>query len=235
MKSIYCLRTFFLAGLLAGSLLSAITPGSIVFAQELPPEPVVDGQPPATELPPEPSESQNPAQVPVDDRQVAEGPMVAERQQLYNQIQAAKASGIGIKNYMMAFDYIESMAQRGESEEAIKKRMVPLVSALAGQLKTREEIKTRAASAAVSQSIGAGGAGGGGELLAPGQSIPDKLRMWGGMGGAQTDDLIKRAMQEQGAGGLSGQLPKGLDKNMIREKLKDPRIQEMIRKYQANH
>src|SRR5690606_18167504 len=109
--------------------------------------------------------------------------------QLYNQIQAAKASGIGIKNYMMAFDYIESMAQRGESEEAIKKRMVPLVSALAGQLKTREEIKTRAASAAVSQSIGAGG---GGELLAPGQSIPDKLRMWGGMGGAQTDDLIKR-------------------------------------------
>ena len=109
---------------------------------------------------------------------------------------------------------------------------LPLVSALAGQLKTREEIKTRAATAAISQSSGAGG---GGELLAPGQSIPDKLRMWGGMGGAQTDDLIKRAMQEQGAGGLSGQLPKGIDKNMIREKLKDPRIQEMIRKYQANH
>lgn len=235
-----------MAGLLTGSLLSAITPGSMVFAQELPPEPGVEEQPPAMELPPEPGLEENQPQsqaesAPIDSHQVAEGPMASERQQLYNQIQAAKASGIGIKNYMMAFDYIETMAKKGESEEAIKKRMVPLVSALAGQLKTREDIKTRAAAAALNQGNGAGG---GGDLLAPGQNIPDKLRMWGGMGGAQTDDLIKRAMQEGGNGGLPGQLPKGIDKNMLREKmkdpriqekLKDPRIQEMIRKYQAGH
>lgn len=229
---------------------------SQAFAQDLPPEPIVEqSTPESSNLPEEPvlidtennRESLNPdspdqAVEPqtVSDtlekqstKSVVDGPLQNQRQALYNQIQAAEESGIGIKNYMMAFKYIEGMAERGESEEAIKKRMVPLVSALASQLKTKQYLKNRPKTQTANTGFPDPNS-----LLAPNQGIPNSLRMYGGMGGAGTNDLIKKIVADER---LKGKIPKNLDKNMIkgldqnmlRDKLKDPRVQELLKKYKG--
>ena len=156
-------------------------------------------------------------------KKVVDGPLKEQRQALYDQIQAAEDSGIGIKNYMMAFNYIEEMAARGESEEAIKKRMLPLVSALAGQLKTKQYLKNRPKTTQANSGMPDPNS-----LLAPNQDIPSQLRKFGGLGGANTDDLIKKIVSDER---LKGNIPQGLDKNNLKDKLKDPRVQELIKKY----
>ncbi len=222
----------FLLSALSLCLLTWAIPSELS-AQDLPPEPEAEG-PSTVEAPIEtPAETAS-----IPEHSVVEGPLQEQRQQLYNQIQAAKASGIGIKNYMMAFDYVEGMAKRNESEDAIKKRMVPIISALANQLKTKEYLKTKPPISAGSDQ----------PLLAPGQNLPENLRMFGGLGGNQTQDLIRRVLEKQGTGGglpaglpdglpkdLQNGIPAGIDPNMIKEKLKDPRVRELLKKYQGGN
>ena len=173
-------------------------------AQELPPEPVEE----ESEIPgqykdesleekqkslelidlADPSQKQD-SKPPVETKSVGEGPLKNERQTLYDQIQQAGQSGVGIKNYMMAFDYIEQLAAKGASEEEIKKRMVPLITALSNQFKRKEELKSR-----------------------PSPS--------------QMDQIMKNKNIDK------SQIPKGVDESFLKNKLKDPRIQEMIKKYQ---
>lgn len=190
-------------------------------AQDLPP-----GPQPVESIPTEPT-SQPEASGQEQEKNVVAGPLEAQRQQLYNQIQAASASGIGIKNYMMAFNYIETMAKNGESEEAIKKRMVPLVTALANQLETKKYLKTKPQRQAASQSQGSIDPS---QILAPGQNIESRLKQFGGLGGNQTNDLINRIVQQKG---LGDKIPAGIDSSFIKQKLKDPKVQEMIKKYRG--
>ena len=202
----------------------------VALSQDLPPEPTAAVE----ETIPAPIVKKEAKPLPTlesssSEKKVVAGPLEAQRQQLYNQIQAAQDNGIGIKNYMMAFDYIEKMAANGESEEAIKKRMVPLVGALASQLKTKEYLKTKPK---MQQAPGMAGNLDPSQILAPGQSIDNNLRMFGGMGGSQTGDLINKIVKQKG---LQNKIPAGMDQNFLKEKLKDPKIQEMIKKYRNQH
>lgn len=93
-------------------------------AQDLPAEPVsldeassVEGQEPNSldELPsakqPNSDAEEATSKIPQEtESTVVAGPLQEQRQQLLEQIKAAEANGIGIKNYMMAFTYIEGMA-----------------------------------------------------------------------------------------------------------------------------
>lgn len=181
-------------------------------------------------LPPDENTSPKP---PVETKSVVDGPLKSQRQALYNQIQTAQQSGVGIKNYMMAFDYIEKMAKDGAEEAAIKKRMVPLITALSSQLKNKEELKTRPSPSQMQAQQGMPSGEGNG-LLAPGQQIPPGLGMFGGLGGAHTADLINRIVKNKNIDPkkLPKNLPGGIDKSFLNNKLKDPRIQEMLKKYQ---
>lgn len=175
---------------------------------------------------------------------VVPGPLVEARQQLLDQIMVAKENGVGIASYMAAFRFIEDMAGRGASEEDIKKRMIPLVTALSDQLKTKASIEQARLDAQANPRKLEFAKG---SIIAPGQSIPQELTRFGGMGGAGTQDLIDNIVRNK----MGGNLPQGVsaqdlgsklkDPNIMnklkdpsfREKLNDPRIQDLIRKYKG--
>ncbi|MGD9684923.1 MAG: hypothetical protein AB7W16_27465 [Candidatus Obscuribacterales bacterium] len=175
---------------------------------------------------------------------VVPGPLAEARQQLLNQIMVAKENGVGIASYMSAFKYIEEMASKGASEEDIKKRMIPLVTALSDQLKTKASIEQARLDAQTNPRKLEFSKG---SIIAPGQAIPQELTRYGGMGGAGTQDLIDSIVRNK----MGGNLPQGVsaqdlgsklkDPNIMnklkdpafREKLSDPRIQDLIRKYKG--
>lgn len=175
---------------------------------------------------------------------VVPGPLAEARQQLLDQIMVAKENGVGIASYMAAFKFIEEMTGRGASEEEIKKRMIPLVTALSDQLKTKASIEQARLDAQTNPRKLEFARG---SIIAPGQSIPQELTRFGGMGGAGTQDLIDSIVRNK----MGGNLPQGVsaqdlgsklkDPNIMnklkdpsfREKLNDPRIQDLIRKYKG--
>ena len=70
---------------------------------------------------------------PVPGPPVAAGPLADKRQELVDRIYGMKANGVGIANYMAAFDYIETLARGNASESALQSRMDSLQKALDDQ------------------------------------------------------------------------------------------------------
>ena len=75
--------------------------------------------------------------------EVVPGPMQAERRQLLEHIHTAGAHGIGITNYMMAFNAVEDQVRNGATETQIKPRVDQLSNALIDQLKRAQILKTQ--------------------------------------------------------------------------------------------
>jgi hypothetical protein len=74
---------------------------------------------------------------------VVPGPMLEQRRQLLEHIHTAGAHGIGITNYMMAFNAVEDQVRNGASETQIKPRVDQLSNALIEQLKRAQILKTQ--------------------------------------------------------------------------------------------
>ncbi|MBZ0189041.1 MAG: hypothetical protein K8F91_22540 [Candidatus Obscuribacterales bacterium] len=225
----------------------------------LPPEPDTQAAASENSAPPEP-EAKDPALLTAPDRsgdevdkplekaaggpgsEVVAGPLQLERKQLLAQIMLAKEDGVGISSYMTAFKFMEDQIAKGATEEEIKQRMIPLVTALAGQLKTKTQMETARQEAINNPSKLEFKKG---AMKSPGQPIPPELTRFGGMGAAGTKELVDSIVRQKMGGKLpegvsSDTLKKGLkDPNImdklndpnIRKKLSDPRIQELIRKY----
>ncbi|HEY9791415.1 MAG TPA: hypothetical protein V6D22_13510 [Candidatus Obscuribacterales bacterium] len=75
--------------------------------------------------------------------EVVAGPMLQQRRQLLEHIHTAGAHGIGITNYMMAFNAVEDQVRNGASETQIKPRVDQLSNALLDQLKRAQILKTQ--------------------------------------------------------------------------------------------
>jgi hypothetical protein len=74
---------------------------------------------------------------------VSPGPLLNERQALYDHIQQAGAHGIGTANYKLAFKSIEDQVAAGATESQIKPRVDQLTSALKEQLMRAQVLKTQ--------------------------------------------------------------------------------------------
>lgn len=74
---------------------------------------------------------------------VAPGPLQEARTILITRIQQAQSEGIGIANYMMAFNAIEDSVKAGQSAEQLRPRVESLARALHDQLEKGKILKTQ--------------------------------------------------------------------------------------------
>lgn len=175
--------------------------------------PVADEAATSQDLPPEPEVI------------VRDGPLTSERSDLLRSIYRAKENGIGIKNYMRAFEYIEDMAAKSQPEEDIQKRIDSLKSSLDEQLKRSEQIKTESAA---NSTPGGSRKLGPGNLLADPQAIPSSFRTMGGGAGGQSDQLLDMIITEK----LGGKRPSQMTKQELQKKMKEiPELEEYLKRF----
>ncbi|MDX2105445.1 MAG: hypothetical protein SFY67_03495 [Candidatus Melainabacteria bacterium] len=158
---------------------------------------------------------------------VRDGPLTDARSELLRSIYRAKENGIGITNYMKAFEYIEDMAAQSQPDEAIQKRIDSLKTSLDEQLKRNEELKIEAANASKS---GPGGSRklGPGNLIADPQAIPSSFRTMGGGAGGQSDQLLDMIIADK----LGGKSPSQMSKQELQKKMKEiPELEEYLKRF----
>ena len=71
------------------------------------------------------------------------GALEAERGALLKKILEAEAAGVGVKNYLTAFKYIESLAEKGADAGVIAPRLSSINASLDEQLKRSRILKTQ--------------------------------------------------------------------------------------------
>ena len=79
----------------------------------------------------------------LDEKVVANGPLEKERTMLLKFIAKSQRYGIGVRNYVDAFDRIEAMVKAEEPENVIKKRLDSLTSSLQDQFQRRYALSHR--------------------------------------------------------------------------------------------
>ncbi len=153
---------------------------------------------------------------------VKDGPLMEARLDLLKTINLAKENGIGITNYMRAFDYIEDMAAKGQAESDMQKRVDSLKAGIEEQMKRSTQIKTEAAATATATSSRKLGPG---NLIADPFKIPEAYRS---PGGAHSKELLDTIMLDK----LGGRLPTQMTKAEIHQKIKEmPELEEYLKKY----
>jgi hypothetical protein len=159
---------------------------------------------------------------------VRDGPLTEARSELLRSIYRAKENGIGIVNYMRAFEYIEDMAAKSEPDEAIQKRIDSLKIVLDEQLKRSEQMKTEAAASAASKGPNGSRKLGPGNLLADPQAIPSSFRTMGGGAGGQSSELLDMIISQK----LGGKLPSQMSKQELQKKMKEvPELEEYLKRF----
>lgn len=134
---------------------------------------------------------------------VVPGPLLQERQELFEHIQQAGEHGIGTSNYKMAFKALEDQVAAGASEVQIKSRVEELSDALKDQLKRAQILKTqRPLPPSESQQADAGAPAApvspaGGLAAALGNSgLLDKLKDKLGSGGLPSADVVDKLLKD---------------------------------------
>lgn len=158
---------------------------------------------------------------------VRDGPLTNERSELLRSIYRAKENGIGITNYMKAFEYIEDMAAKSQPDEGIQKRIDSLKASLDEQLKRNEELKIEAQNASKN---GPGGSRklGPGNLIADPQAIPSSFKTMGGGAGGQSDQLLDMIITDK----LGGKHPSKMSKQELQKKMKEiPELEEYLKRF----
>lgn len=156
---------------------------------------------------------------------VKSGPLEESRKDLLRAINAAEESGIGVANYLRAFDYIEDMASKSQPEADIQKRIDSLKSSLEEQMKRSTQIKTEAAATAAS---GGSKKMGLGNLIADPFKIPENFRTMGGGAGGQSSQLLDNIIQDK----LGGKLPSQMTRAEIQKKMKEvPELEDYLKKF----
>lgn len=159
---------------------------------------------------------------------VRDGPLTTERSELLRSIYRAKESGIGITNYMRAFEYIEDMAAKSLPDEDIQKRIDSLKLSLDEQVKRSEQMKVEAAANASQHGTGGGRKLGPGNLLADPQAIPSSFRTMSGQAGGQSDQLLDMIITEK----LGGKHPSKMTKQELQKKMKEiPELEEYLKRF----
>lgn len=74
---------------------------------------------------------------------VKPGLLEAERAALLRKIQEAKGNGIGIQGYMIAFQDLERMVEKGALQESIKARLESIAKALDNQMSSLQPLQTK--------------------------------------------------------------------------------------------
>lgn len=74
---------------------------------------------------------------------LAPGALEAERGALLKKILAAEDAGVGVKNYLTAFKYLESLAEKGADPSVIAPRLSSINASLDEQLKRSRVLKTQ--------------------------------------------------------------------------------------------
>lgn len=69
------------------------------------------------------------------------GFFLKERKALYEKIMLAEKNGVGVKHYLTAFKYIETMVEKGAKQEEVAKRIDSLARGLDDQLKRSKILK----------------------------------------------------------------------------------------------
>lgn len=72
---------------------------------------------------------------------LCKGPFLKEREELKEKIEIARSNGVGVKNYLAAFTYIESMVKNNAEEEEIARRLDALSNSLDEQFKRSKILK----------------------------------------------------------------------------------------------
>lgn len=79
----------------------------------------------------------------LDEKVVANGPLEKERTMLLEFIIKSQRYGIGVRNYVNAFDHLEAMVKADEPENVIKKRIDSLTNSLQDQFQRRYALSQR--------------------------------------------------------------------------------------------
>ena len=78
-----------------------------------------------------------------EDFKLEEGPLLDRRQALKRRILEAEADGIGVKNYLNAFKFVESMVVAGKQEKDLAPRLDSISRGLDEQYKRSHVLKTQ--------------------------------------------------------------------------------------------
>ncbi len=102
-------------------------------------------------------------------RAIEAGPLKDMREKLWGQISEAKKRGVGVANYMTAFDSMEEEVKAGADEAKVKQKLMSIAHSLHGQMRSSIQLKQQALYTQVTAKDAGSPGGGGGGTMAEGQ------------------------------------------------------------------